>query len=133
LNSSSIVKIFLLLLVVGARHLDAAPLSLSGGALTGERFRVVVSTDLGGSDPDDFQSMVHYLMYADGFDTEGLISSPPHAGRKQHILEVLDAYAVDYSKLRAQSARFPSPDALRAITKQGAVDSAPQAGFSTPT
>ena len=44
-----------------------------------EKIRVIVSTDIGGSDPDDFQSMVHYLVCADRFDTEGLISSPPQA------------------------------------------------------
>lgn len=33
----------------------------AGGALGGNRYRVVVSSDIGGSDPDDFQSMVHYL------------------------------------------------------------------------
>ncbi len=113
--------------------MDAAPLAPSGGALSGERFRVIVSTDIGGSDPDDFQSMVHYLVYADLFDTEGLISSPPHAGRKAHILEALDAYAADYPKLKRHSARFPSPEALRALTRQGAVDAAPAAGYSAPT
>ena len=45
----------------------------SSGALAGERYRVIVTTDIGGSDPDDFQSMAHYLLYADMFDTEGLI------------------------------------------------------------
>lgn len=104
-----------------------------GGALAGERFRVIVSTDIGGSDPDDFQSLVHYLVYADLFDTEGLISSPPHAGRHQHILETLDAYAADYPRLQQHSDRFPTPDALRAVTRQGAVDAAPPAGYSTPT
>lgn len=104
-----------------------------GGALTGERFRVIISTDIGGSDPDDFQSMVHYLVYADLFDTEGLISSPPHAGRRQHILEVLDAYAADYPRLKQHSDRFPPPEALQAITKQGAIDPAPPAGHSAPT
>ena len=104
-----------------------------GGALAGERFRVIVSTDIGGSDPDDFQSMVHYLVYADLFDTEGLISSPPHAGRKQHIHEALDAYATDYPRLKLRSERFPTPDTLRAVTRQGAVDPAPPAGYSTPT
>jgi rhamnogalacturonan endolyase len=99
----------------------------------GERYRVVVSTDIGGSDPDDFQSMVHYLVYADLFDTEGLIASPPHAGRKEHILEVLDAYEADYPMLRAESARFPRPDQLRALTRQGAIDPAPSAGYSTAT
>jgi hypothetical protein len=125
----TLVTLFILLSVSGA-HAAASP---SGGALAGERYRVIVSTDIGGSDPDDFQSMVHYLVYADLFDTEGLIASPPHGGRKEHILEAIDAYEVDYPKLAAQSARFPNPDALRAITKQGALDPAPAEGYSRPT
>ena len=44
------------------------------GALAGHRHRILVSTDIGGTDPDDFQSMVHLLVYADLFDLEGLIS-----------------------------------------------------------
>ncbi len=51
----------------------------------------MVFTDIGGSDPDDLQSMVHYQVYADLFDAEGLIASPPHAGSKEHILEALEA------------------------------------------
>ena len=70
----------------------------AGGALTGERYRIIVSSDIGGSDPDDFQSMVHYLVYADLFDTEGLISSPPGKGRKEHILEVINAFEKDYPR-----------------------------------
>lgn len=46
------------------------------GALAGHRYRVLVSSDIGGTDPDDFQSMVHFLVYGDCFDIEGLISSP---------------------------------------------------------
>lgn len=107
--------------------------SPAGGALAGERFRVIVSSDIGGSDPDDFQSMVHYLVYADCFDTEGLISSPPNVGRKEHILEVIDAYEADYPELKRQSKRYPKPDALRAIAKQGAIDPAPNAGYSAST
>jgi hypothetical protein len=94
---------------------------------------VIVSTDIGGSDPDDFQSMVHYLVFADLFDTEGLIASPPHAGRKEHILQAIEGYEVDYPKLAVQSTRFPTPDSLRAITKQGAVDPAPAVGYSVST
>ena len=90
------------------------------------RLRVIVSTDIGGSDPDDFQSMVHYLVYADRFDTEGLISSPPGKGRKQHILECLDAYAQDYKNLHAWSPDYPTPDDLRSVAKQGAIS--PQSG-----
>ena len=53
------------------------------GALAGHRYRVLVSTDIGGTDPDDFQSMVHLLVYADAFDIEGLVSSPYGPGRKE--------------------------------------------------
>lgn len=95
-----------------------------------EKPRVIVSTDIGGSDPDDFQSMVHYLVYADRFDTEGLISSPPHAGRAVHILEALEAYEHDDPNLRTWSAEYPSPQALRATVRQGAID--PQAGDVPP-
>ena len=38
--------------------------------------RVLVSTDIGGTDPDDNQSMIHLMMYSDLFDLEGLVSSP---------------------------------------------------------
>ena len=57
----------------------------SGGALAGHSYRVIVSTDIGGTDPDDFQSMVHLLVYAASFDIEGLVSSSGIGGqgRKQ--------------------------------------------------
>lgn len=103
------------------------------GALAGERYRVIVSTDIGGSDPDDFQSMVHYLVYSDVFDTEGLISSPWGDGRKEHLLQVIDAYERDYPALVRHSERYPSPEFLRSITKQGALPRAPLSGYTSPT
>lgn len=119
----------LFVIAAQARALDDP----SGGALAGERLRVIVSSDIGGSDPDDFQSMVHYLVYADVFDTEGLVSSPPGSGRTSHIEEVIAAYETDYPNLSTYSPDYPTPAALRAITKQGATDPAPAAGFSTAT
>ena len=97
------------------------------------RHRVVVSTDIGGTDFDDFQSMVHLLLYADSLDIEGLISSPYGGGRKARILEVIDCYERDFPNLKTYSAQYPAPDALRAITRQGALESAGQAGFGAPT
>ena len=35
--------------------------------------RVLISTDIGGTDPDDNQSMTHLLMYSDKFDLEGIL------------------------------------------------------------
>jgi Cellulose-binding Sde182, nucleoside hydrolase-like domain len=87
-----------------------------------DRPRVIVSTDIGGSDPDDFQSMVHYLVYADRFLTEGLISSPPGKGRVKDITECLAAYKKDYPNLRTWSKHYPTSKALRAVVRQGAVN-----------
>lgn len=84
--------------------------------------RILVSTDIGGNDPDDYQSMVHLFLYADTLEIVGLISSPPFAGRKKHILEVIDAYEKDYPKVLAQSSEYPSPEELRSITAQGAIE-----------
>jgi hypothetical protein len=98
-----------------------------------ERHRVIVSTDIGGTDPDDFQSMVHFLLYADQFDVEGLISSPYGPGRREHILQVIDRYAPDYPNLKTHSDRYPAPDDLRRVTKQGAIESAPPRGVQQAT
>jgi hypothetical protein len=108
----------------GAARLAAAP---------GDRPRVVVSTDIGGTDPDDFQSLVHLLLHADSVEIEGLISSPYGPGRRQHILEVIDRYAADYANLSTHSSRYPAPEHLRRISKQGAIDSSPAAGFAHAT
>ena len=82
--------------------------------------RIIVSSDIGGSDPDDFQSMVHFLVYANEFNIEGIISSPPRQGRKKHIIEVIKAYEADFEKLKKHG-DFPSPDYLRSVAKQGAI------------
>jgi len=120
-------------LLVSAMADGQGSAQLDHGALAGERSRVIVSTDIGGSDNDDFQSMVHFLIYADVFDIEGLIASPPDAGRAEHIHEVIDAYEKDYPQLVRHAETYPKPDQLRALVKQGAIDPAPKAGFSEAT
>lgn len=104
-----------------------------GGALSGERYRVVVSTDIGGTDPDDFQSMVHLLLYADVLDIEGLISSPYGPGRKDDILRVIDCYENDYDNLKTYSNQYPHPDQLRNITKVGETESPTYEGVRQST
>jgi hypothetical protein len=106
---------------------------VTSGALTGHRYRVLVSTDIGGTDPDDFQSMVHFLVYADCFDIEGLVSSPYGPGRKEHILEVIDCYEKDYVNLKTYSDQYPTPDELRSLTKQGETERASYAGVRRST
>ena len=105
----------------------------AGGALAQQRSRIIISSDIGGSDEDDIQSMIHFLVYADCFDTEGLIASPPGKGRASDILRIVDLYARDYASLLTYSETYPSPDRLRSLSKQGATEPAPEQGFSTST
>lgn len=127
------MTMLLIALVLGLATVFCSAAEPPGGALAGQRYRVILSSDIGGGDPDDFQSLVHYLVHADLFDTEGLIASPAGQGRASDILRVLDAYERDFPRLRRHSDRFPSPASLRAVTKQGAIDVAPEPGFSQPT
>lgn len=118
------------LILILASTVWAAPL---GGALAGQRPRVLVSSDIGGTDPDDFQSMVHLLAYADVLDIEGLISSPYGPGRLEHILQVIESYARDYPNLRTYSERYPRPATLRSISRQGAIEGPGPTGVGVPT
>ncbi|WP_347838423.1 DUF1593 domain-containing protein [uncultured Draconibacterium sp.] len=97
------------------------------------KHRIIVSTDIGGTDFDDYQSMAHLLIYADTLDIEGIISSPFGNGRVSHILECVDAYEKDYPNLKAASKDYPSPDAIRAIVKQGATEIVNTRGYDKPT
>lgn len=106
-----------------------------------EKPRILISTDIGGTDPDDNQSMMHYLLYSNEFDCEGLISSPSYGeGNKSEILRMIDIYEQDLPALkkhnnegRAPHAFYPSAEYLRSITKQGRHGAAPLAGYSEPT
>lgn len=99
------------------------------------RPRVVVSTDIGGTDFDDFQSLVHLLVYADAIELEGLIASPWGEGRdrKRHLLDLVDRYARDFPQLRAHSDRYPTPEELRGRCKQGGLDAAGLSGVGERT
>ena len=124
--------VFLLLLLVLLTP-TSPPVGEQSQPAAAERPRVLISTDIGGTDPDDFQSLVHLLLYADRFEIEGLVSSPYGPGRSRHILEVIDQYAIDYPKLSVCSDRYPTPDALRRVTKQGALESASGLGVARST
>lgn len=93
-----------------------------GGALAGEKSRLIVLSDIGTKvDPDDFQSMVHLLLYSNILDIEGLIGSMTWRGdNMEAIEEVIAAYEKDYDRLISHSPDFPTPEYLRSVTKKGA-------------
>ena len=99
-----------------------------------ERFRILVSTDIGGTDPDDNQSMAHLLMYSNEFDLEGLVSSPSFgSGSTSEIFRMIDVYEQDLPKLKLHEPGLMEPDALRQLVKQGRTEELPPCGYGEPT
>ncbi len=96
--------------------------------------RILISTDIGGTDPDDNQSMIHLLMYNELFDIEGLVSSPSYGdGNKEEILRTIDLYEKDLPKLKEYKPGLATPEYLRSVVKQGRHGGAPFKGYTTAT
>ena len=87
-----------------------------------EKQRLIVTTDLGGADPDDVQSLIHLLVCSDVVDIEGIISSPSWIDCPDwtvNINKVIDDYAVVLPRLRKHSEGFPDADFLKSVVKRG--------------
>ncbi len=84
--------------------------------------RVIVSTDIGGGDFDDHQSLIHFLLYANILDIRGFISSPPF-GDEEAFTEVWNAYGLDYDDLNSCiGAGYPTKQHLKDLMIIGYVD-----------
>jgi hypothetical protein len=74
------------------------------------------------SDPDDMQSIVRFLLYANEFDIEGLVVSSAtfaNIAKKQNMLDVIDLYDKVDENLRKHDSQYPTPEYLRSVTFQG--------------
>ena len=97
----------------------------------GVRLRVIVETDAGG-DPDDEQSLVRFLLYANEWDIEGIICNRPRArdGENRNsartglaiVQRLVTAYGECYPNLVQHDARYPKPDTLMSRTVAGYED-----------
>jgi hypothetical protein len=113
--------------VFAARAAEANANATADSSKNGKRLRVIVTSDfppfpVTNSDPDDVQSMVRFLLYANEFDIEGLIASAGTYGmvaEKKNILAVLDEYDKVDENLRKHDPKYPTADALRAVTFEG--------------
>ena len=86
-----------------------------------DRLRLIVETDAGG-DPDDEQSLVRFLLYANEWDVEGIIANREAARDGENlnaertglaiVQRQIKAYGACYDKLRQHDQRFPTPDEL---------------------
>lgn len=88
--------------------------------------RLIVLTDIGG-DPDDQQSMVRLMTYANEFEIEGLIASASGTPgelkqaivRPELIGEIVGAYAKVRPNLAVHAKGYPEAAALRRVIKSG--------------
>ena len=87
-----------------------------------DKHRLIVTTDLGGSDPDDIQSMIHLLVCSNVIDIEGLISSQAWVDgpdKTAKILEVVEQFGEVLPTLNKHAEGYPDLNRLRAIVKRG--------------
>lgn len=91
-------------------------------ALQAQNHRLIVTTDIGGTDPDDEESMVHLLTMANDVDIEGLICQMAFVKSPIGIDvlgRIIDAYEEALPCLRKHDKRYPSADALRQVAVTG--------------
>lgn len=100
--------------------------ALSANAMGGEKPRLLVTTDIGG-DPDDQQSMIRLMVYANEFEIEGLVASAAgtlgelkESVTKPHLIrEIVDAYAKVRPQLLNHATGWPEAPLLLARVKSG--------------
>ncbi len=84
--------------------------------------RVIVLTDVG-SDPDDMESMVRFLLYANEWDVEGLVPSTSRhlmdSVHPEQITRRIDGYEKALPNLKVHAKGWPSADYLRSVVKPG--------------
>lgn len=93
------------------------------------KHRVVVLTDMG-ADPDDEQSLVRLLLYANQIDIDGIVATTScwhrNGIRPDFIDTILDAYEKVQPNLSKHEEGYPSAKALRKVVKNGS----PQYGMT---
>ena len=84
--------------------------------------RVIVMTDIA-NEPDDQMSMVRYLVYADQFDTEGLIATTStwlkDKVRPDVLHQLIDAYAQVQPNLERHQPGYPAAAHLKSLVTAG--------------
>lgn len=91
--------------------------------LASEKYRVVILTDM---THDDGNSLIRYLYYSNEFDTEAIIVTPQlpdyyhdSKGPWLKVNSILDAYSIEYDQLTKHYDDYPTPQALKEVTKKG--------------
>ncbi|WP_442795684.1 nucleoside hydrolase-like domain-containing protein [Pelobium manganitolerans] len=90
--------------------------------LSTKKQRLIVTSDIGGTDPDDEQSMVHLLVSSNQIDIEGIICGLAWLEGKLGIdvlNSIIDAYGRVLPNLKAHADGYPSGAYFKSIAKTG--------------
>jgi hypothetical protein len=114
------LRLLLLLLIVSPTF-PATP-------LLADRLRLLIETDAGG-DPDDEQSLVRFLLYANEWDVEGIIANRPKSRDGENlnrertglgvVRQLIQAYGRCYTNLVQHDPRYPTAEQLLQRTVPG--------------
>lgn len=112
------MKIFLLVLLI-PQFLLAQQLE------SNDKHRVLILTDIE-NEPDDAQSLVRFLLYANQFDVEGIVATTSCWQRNQtaewRIHEIVDAYGKVRDNLEKHEKGYPTHSFLKEKIKKGYPD-----------
>ncbi len=116
MRTGLIVRCALAALALGPIAFGAAQAKAPASATAETRVRLIVLTDIG-NEPDDSESMVRLLTYANEIEIEGLVATTSrHLSDKtnpQMIEKRVAAYAQVLANLRVHDARYPDAEVLR--------------------
>ncbi len=115
------------LLLFGACDQNAAPETLNASqpdmaVAFSEKHRLIVLSDIE-ADPDDAQTLIRLLLYANVIDIEGLIATTSTHQKSRVAPEtmksIIQAYGKIQPNLEKHQSGFPEEDALLSLVKQG--------------
>ena len=88
--------------------------------------RVFIFTDIniGGGDPDDRQSLVHLLWYADQLEIVGIVPDRWNKKGLEACQMAIDSYQTDFSNFRMESKGYPDPEEMKNILALNEADAA---------
>ncbi len=87
--------------------------------------RVIITTDIG-QDPDDTQSLIRFLTYANEFEIEGIIANADNNAtyekaelRTDIVRDIIQRYGVVLANLKVHASGWPTADYLQSVTFDG--------------
>lgn len=114
---------FIALSLAVATAVTAGHYSTSAGPVENDKPRVIITSD---GEIDDQCSMVRFLLYANEWDIEGIITSSSQFHWQGHkwagddwVESYLETYSAVYSNLIKHDKEYPSPEYLKSITLLG--------------